>query len=205
MSHYIDFFCQKNYWMRDRRPIFSVRVIHELHFSTGYKIYNWADFEKCWIRNVVSSLNQENHRIFDLKCKITQNRLDYIFFKCDFWIRRKILQLEMSVGHHQNHFESLSGEKYIILQAISWIRNRPWREFIRQRWKNVLSSQFFDGLLMLWWISDVYVSFCVKNLSLLASNLIFWIRNEAWTKFVDFGYSSISDPQKSRFRLDLSW
>ena len=32
-------------------------------------------------------------------------------FKCDFWIRRQFLQLEMSVGHHKNHFESLSGEK----------------------------------------------------------------------------------------------
>ena len=57
---------------------------------------------------------------------------------------------------------------------------------------------------MLRWITDVYASFCVKILSLLASNLVFWIRNGAWTKFYDFGYSSISDPQKSRFRLDLS-
>ena len=102
-------------------------------------------------------------------------------------------------------FQGLSGEKHVIFTTFLLDQKSILEGVHKAEAENVLADQFYDELFILWWIIDVYVSFCDKNLSPLAPNFIFWIRNEAWTDLVDFGCSWVSDPQESWLRLDLAW
>ena len=87
----------------------------------------------------------------------------------------------MVTGYAQQFFEGLSGEKQVILERFPWIRNRSWRELIRQRWKNVPSDHFsigyccYDGLMVF-----IY-HLVLKFYRYLLPAWLFWIRNEAWT------------------------
>ena len=102
-------------------------------------------------------------------------------------------------------FKGLSGEKHVIFTTFLLDQKSILEGVHKSEVENVLADQFYDELFMLRWITHVYVPFGDKILSLFAPNLIFWIRNEAWTELVDFGYSWVSDPQKSWLRLDLTW